>query len=141
MPVLIRDVAKVQFGFAPRYGAQTRNGEGEVVGGIVMMLKGENSGDVVARVKDRMEIIQKALPEGVVIDAYLDRTSLVNRAIATVEKPSGRSINCFIYSCFISWECESRTYSCLRYSAGNVIRRCPDAIIRSEWKFNESWSN
>lgn len=51
-----------------------------------MMLKGENSGDVVARVKDRMEIIQKALPEGVVIDAYLDRTSLVNRAIATVEK-------------------------------------------------------
>ncbi len=86
MPVLIRDVAKVQFGFAPRYGAQTRNGEGEVVGGIVMMLKGENSGDVVARVKDRMEIIQKALPEGVVIDAYLDRTSLVNRAIATVEK-------------------------------------------------------
>ncbi len=86
VPVLIRDVAKVQFGFAPRYGAQTRNGEGEVVGGIVMMLKGENSGEVVSRVKERMEIIQKALPEGVVIDPYLDRTSLVNRAIGTVEK-------------------------------------------------------
>ncbi len=85
IPILVRDVAKVQFGFAPRYGAQTRNGEGEVVGGIVMMLKGENSAEVVNRVKERMQIIQESLPEGVVIDAYLDRTSLVNRAISTVE--------------------------------------------------------
>jgi cobalt-zinc-cadmium resistance protein CzcA len=86
IPVLIRDVANVRFGHAVRYGAMTRNGEGEVVGGIVMMLKGENSADVVARVKAKMEIIQKSLPADVVIEPYLDRTNLVNRAISTVEK-------------------------------------------------------
>lgn len=86
IPVLVRDVATVRFGHAVRYGAMTRNGEGEVVGGIVMMLKGENSAEVVARVKARMEQIQKSLPEDVVIEPYLDRTDLVNRAISTVEK-------------------------------------------------------
>jgi len=85
VPVMIRDVAHVDYGYAPRYGAQTRNGQGEVVGGIVMMLKGENSAEVVNRVKERMATIQQSLPEGVVIDAYLDRTSLVNRSIKTVE--------------------------------------------------------
>ncbi len=86
IPVLVGDVATVRFGHAVRYGAMTRNGEGEVVGGIVMMLKGENSADVVARVKARMEQIQKSLPPDVIIEPYLDRTNLVNRAIATVEK-------------------------------------------------------
>lgn len=86
VPVLIRDVATVQFGHAVRYGAMTRNGEGEVVGGIVMMLKGANSADVVARVKEKMELIKKSLPPDVQIDPYLDRTGLVNRAIATVER-------------------------------------------------------
>jgi cobalt-zinc-cadmium resistance protein CzcA len=85
IPVLVRDVADVQFGHAVRYGAMTRNGEGEVVGGIVMMLKGANSADVVSRVKTKMELIKKSLPADVVIEPYLDRTSLVNRAISTVE--------------------------------------------------------
>ena len=85
IPVLVRDVADVRFGHAVRYGALTRNGEGEVVGGIVMMLKGENSADVVSRVKVRMEQIQKSLPSDVIIEPYLDRTDLVNRAITTVE--------------------------------------------------------
>jgi len=85
IPVLIRDVANIRFGHAVRYGAMTRNGESEVVGGIVMMLKGANSADVVARVKDKMEVIKKSLPADVEIEPYLDRTNLVERAISTVE--------------------------------------------------------
>lgn len=85
-PVLIRHVATPQFGSAVRYGAMTRNGEGEVVGGIVMMLKGSNSAEVVGRVKEKMNNIKKALPTDVVIEPYLDRTDLVNRAIHTVQK-------------------------------------------------------
>lgn len=85
-PVLIRDVATVQFGSAVRYGSMTRNGEGEVVGGIVMMLKGENSAEVVSAVKEKIPTIQKSLPKGVTIEPFLDRTDLVNRAIGTVEK-------------------------------------------------------
>jgi cobalt-zinc-cadmium resistance protein CzcA len=85
-PVLVRDVATVRLGHAPRYGAMTRNGEGEVVGGIVMMLKGENANKVVARVKERLARIEKNLPEGLTIDPFLDRTALVDRAIGTVEK-------------------------------------------------------
>ncbi len=84
LPVFIRDIAKVQFGNAVRYGAMTRNSEGEVVGGIVMMLKGENSSKVIAKVKERMLQVEKTLPEGVVIEAFLDRTKLVNSAIKTV---------------------------------------------------------
>lgn len=84
--VLISDVAKVQFGGAIRYGAMTHDGKDEVVGGIVMMLKGANSAEVVNRVKEKMETIKKSLPADIEIVPYLDRTSLVNRAIATVEK-------------------------------------------------------
>src|SRR5690606_4818013 len=64
----------------------THNGEHEVVGGIVMMLKGSNSAEVVSRVKEKMENIEKSLPSDVEIEPFLDRTSLVNRAISTVEK-------------------------------------------------------
>lgn len=85
IPVLISNVATVHFGSAVRYGALTRNGEGEVVGGIVMMLKGANSEEVVSRVKEKMEGIKKSLPPDVTIEPYIDRTGLVDRAIATVE--------------------------------------------------------
>lgn len=84
-PVLVRDVAKVQLGHAPRYGAMTRNGEGEVVGGIVMMLRGHNASEVVAAVKERMREVERSLPEGLVVDPFLDRADLVSRAISTVE--------------------------------------------------------
>jgi len=83
-PILISDVAKVQTGKAIRYGATTRNGEGEVVSAIVMMLKGANSAKVISDVKDKIETISKTLPEGVVIEPFLDRTKLVNNAIGTV---------------------------------------------------------
>lgn len=84
-PVLVRDVATVQYGTATRYGAVTYNGQGEVVGGVVLMLKGENFNEVIKNVKERMVQIQKSLPEGVVIEPYIDRTQLVGRAIGTVE--------------------------------------------------------
>ncbi len=84
-PLLIRDIAKVQYGYAIRYGAMTYNDEGEVAGAVVMMLKGENSSLVVKRVKDKIAEIQKMLPEGVVIEPFLDRTKMVNNAISTVE--------------------------------------------------------
>lgn len=85
VPIFIKDIAEVRFGSAIRYGALTYNGEVDAVGGIVMMLKGENSHDVVKRVKERIPIIQKSLPEDIVIEPYLDRTDLVDRAINTVK--------------------------------------------------------
>ena len=86
IPKLIRDVAEVRYGKAIRYGATTKNGKGEVVSGMVMMLKGENSAEVVGLVKDKVVKIQKTLPEGVIITPFLDRSKLVERAIGTVEK-------------------------------------------------------
>ena len=86
VPVLIRDIGIVQFGSATRYGAVTRNGEGEVVAGITLMLKGENFNEVIKNVKERIIQIQKSLPEGVVIEPFIDRTELVGRAIGTVQK-------------------------------------------------------
>ncbi len=85
IPVLVRDVAEVGFGNAIRYGSVTYNGEKEVVGGIVMMLKGDNSAAVVSRVKEKMESIRKALPADVEIESYIDRTGLVERAVGTVK--------------------------------------------------------
>src|SRR6478735_6195760 len=84
-PLLMSQVATVKFGSAIRYGAMTYNDKGEVAGGVVMMLKGENSSDVVKRVKDKVAEIQKMLPEGVVIEAFLDRTKMVDNAIDTVK--------------------------------------------------------
>jgi len=85
IPVLIKDVAKVQFGSPPRYGAMTYNGEKEVVGGLVLMLKGANSSEVVEQVRERIKAVQKSLPEDVIIEPFLDRSDLVKRAIKTVE--------------------------------------------------------
>ncbi len=86
LPILIRDVARVRYGNATRYGAITYNNEGEVVGAVVLMLKGANSSFVIEKVKERIEQIKKTLPEGIVIEPYLDRTKLVNNAIYTVTK-------------------------------------------------------
>jgi cobalt-zinc-cadmium resistance protein CzcA len=86
IPVTIGTIGTVQLGHAIRYGAMTYNDQGEVVGAIVMMLKGENSSKVIKNVKARIAQIQKTLPEGVEIEAYLDRTKLVNNAISTVER-------------------------------------------------------
>lgn len=86
LPLLIRDVAKVQYGHATRYGSLTYNGELQVSGAVVMMLKGANSNEVIASVKQRIEKIKKSLPEGVTIEPFIDRTKMVNNAIGTVTK-------------------------------------------------------
>ncbi|WP_289658730.1 efflux RND transporter permease subunit [Flavobacterium panacagri] len=85
-PVLVRNVAQVREGVALRYGASTKDGKGEIVSGMVLMLKGENSSAVVKRVHEKMEQINKSLPEGVVAEAFIDRGKLVDNSIKTVAK-------------------------------------------------------
>jgi cobalt-zinc-cadmium resistance protein CzcA len=84
-PVLIKDVAEVKFGYATRYGAMTYNDQGEVSGAIVMMLKGENANKVIKNIKTKLAEIEKTLPEGVVIEPFLDRAKMVNNTIKTIE--------------------------------------------------------
>ena len=67
-PILVRDVAKVNEGISLRYGASTKDGKGEIVCGLALMLKGENSSAVVERIKEKMIQINKTLPEGVVAE-------------------------------------------------------------------------
>lgn len=84
LPILIKDVATVQFGSATRYGAISWNGKGEVVSGQCLMLKGENSYAVVKAIKAKLATIQSSLPEGVILQPFLDRSGLIDRAIGTV---------------------------------------------------------
>src|SRR6202043_1422062 len=86
IPVLIKDVATVQIGHAVRYGATVFNDQGEVAGAVVMMLKGENSSKVIGNIKTKIKEIEKTLPEGIMIEPFLDRTKMVNTAISTVER-------------------------------------------------------
>lgn len=86
VPIFIKDVADVRFGSAVRYGAMTFNGKVDAVGGVVMMLKGANSNEVVGNIKAKIPTIQKSLPNDIVIEPFLDRTDLVGRAMKTVEK-------------------------------------------------------
>ena len=85
VPLLVRDVATPRMGHAVRYGAMTRNGAGETVGAVVLMLKGASSEQTIKNVKARVAEIQKTLPKGLVITPFLDRTKLIDKAIATVE--------------------------------------------------------
>ncbi|MFV0365688.1 MAG: CusA/CzcA family heavy metal efflux RND transporter [Mangrovibacterium sp.] len=83
-PIFIRDVAEVRYGNFVRYGAFTKNAKGEAVGGMIMMLKGENSNNVINDVKERVALIQKSLPEGVKIKPFLDRSRLIKSTTSTV---------------------------------------------------------
>lgn len=85
-PILIKNIGTVQYGKAIRYGAMTYNGEGEVAGAVVMMMKGANSNQVIEKVKTRIAEIEKTLPEGVKLEPFLDRTKMVNNAIGTVSQ-------------------------------------------------------
>lgn len=84
-PIAIKNIARVEYGQALRQGAVTKDGHGEVVTGIVMMLKGENSRAVIQRVKDKIKEIRKSLPEGVHIHPFYDQTHLVEQTIHTVQ--------------------------------------------------------
>jgi cobalt-zinc-cadmium resistance protein CzcA len=86
IPLRVRDVAIVKLGAAKRYGAMTMDGKGEVVGGITLMLKGDNSSSTIKNVKEKIAKIQKSLPEGIEIYPYLDRSELVGKTISTVTK-------------------------------------------------------
>lgn len=84
MPLTIGDVARVGVGEAVRYGAVTKNGTGEAVGGMIMMLKGANSKQVIEAVKQRMDLIQESLPEGISIVPFLDRSELISDTTGTL---------------------------------------------------------
>lgn len=84
-PIYLRDVAQVRQGSAIRLGGVTRDGQGEVLEGIAVMLRGGNSREVVSAVKDKVELINRVLPAGVKIVPFYDRIELVARALATVE--------------------------------------------------------
>ncbi len=85
IPILIRDLATVQYGSATRYGAFVVDTT-EAVGGVVMMLKGANAHEVIDNVETRIVSIQKSLPKGVTIEPFLNRSDLVGRAIGTVSR-------------------------------------------------------
>ena len=85
-PLLVRDVAAVSIEPMTRQGAVTRDGRGEAVTGLVMMLIGENSREVVGRVKERLEVIQKTLPAGISLEVTYDRSALIGRTLKTVLK-------------------------------------------------------
>jgi len=85
IPLRIGDIAEVRPGFALPYGAMVFNDSLEVAGGIVMMLKGQNGNRVVQRVKERVEEIRRTLPEGVLLEPFLDRSKMVNSVLETVK--------------------------------------------------------
>ena len=86
VPVKIRDVAQVGYGAAVRQGAILRNGDGEQVYAITLLLLGENGRVVVNRVKDKAAEIQKTLPPGLKLNGFLDRSELIGRAIGTAQR-------------------------------------------------------
>jgi cobalt-zinc-cadmium resistance protein CzcA len=83
-PIYIRDLAEVKFGHANRFGAITANGQGEKVLGQVMMLKGADSKGTIDRVKARIAEMETTLPEGIVINGFLDRSELIGRTTFTI---------------------------------------------------------
>ncbi|WP_224994281.1 CusA/CzcA family heavy metal efflux RND transporter [Cesiribacter sp. SM1] len=84
IPLLVGDVAQVGFGSGIRYGALTKGGKGEAVGGMILMLKGANSNEVIENVKERMQQVAASLPAGVSIEPFLDRSSLISNTTSTV---------------------------------------------------------
>jgi cobalt-zinc-cadmium resistance protein CzcA len=120
-PLFIRDVADVKLGYATRYGALCYNDKGEVAGAIVMMLKGANSSEVIKNVKERVAQIQKTLPEGVVIEPFLDRTKMVNNFCLSI----------------IFRKSKSGTFSGFGNSFGDAFCYYLDEYFWGKWEFNE----
>jgi Cu(I)/Ag(I) efflux system membrane protein CusA/SilA len=85
-PILLRDIARVQIGADMRRGITDYNGEGEAVGGVIVMRYGENALDVINGVKAKIEELKPSLPEGIEIVSVYDRSSLIQRAIATLKE-------------------------------------------------------
>jgi Cu(I)/Ag(I) efflux system membrane protein CusA/SilA len=85
IPVRIKDIGTVQIGGDTRRGLMDMNGEGEVVGGIIVMRYGENASEVIDRVKEKLKELEKGLPEGVKIETSYDRSTLINNSIDTLK--------------------------------------------------------
>ncbi|MHC4573407.1 MAG: efflux RND transporter permease subunit [Planctomycetota bacterium] len=100
-PVYLKDVAEVRIGHQTRNGVVTKDGEGEVVIGMVIMLKGSNSKHVVDRVRAEIPQIQKSLPAGVKISAFYDRTGLIQACIRTVSTALGQGVIFIVLVLFI----------------------------------------
>ncbi|MFM8476472.1 MAG: efflux RND transporter permease subunit, partial [Planctomycetaceae bacterium] len=100
-PIRVADVALVRFAPMLRQGAVTRDGDREAVTGMVMMLMGGNSRQVVADVKEKIAAIQKTLPEGVYIDTFYDRTELVAKTIHTIAENIGVGVFLVIVMLFL----------------------------------------
>ncbi|RIH64647.1 efflux RND transporter permease subunit [Mariniphaga sediminis] len=83
-PVFIRDVASVEIGTQIRQGGVTQDGKGEVVTGIVMMLRGGNGREVISDIEEKIETINTSLPEGVRIEKFYDQSDLIDRTTATI---------------------------------------------------------
>ncbi|MEQ1601067.1 MAG: CusA/CzcA family heavy metal efflux RND transporter [Methylophilaceae bacterium] len=92
MPVRIGDVARVSIGAMTRYGAVTKDGKGEAVEGLVLSLRGANAKQVVKDVRAKLKEIQPSLPQGVNLEVFYDRGSLVERAVSTVTHALGEAI-------------------------------------------------
>lgn len=100
-PVYLKDVADIQIGHQTRNGVVTKDGQGEVVCGMVIMLKGSNSKHVVDRVHAEIPKIQESLPSGVRISPFYDRTSLIQACIRTVSTALGQGIIFIIIVLFV----------------------------------------
>ncbi|MCY1721096.1 CusA/CzcA family heavy metal efflux RND transporter [Prolixibacteraceae bacterium Z1-6] len=83
-PVFVRDVASVEIGTQIRQGGVTQDGKGEIVTGIVMMLRGGNGRQVIGAIEEKIESINSNLPEGVTIEKFYDQSDLINRTTATL---------------------------------------------------------
>ncbi len=92
IPIHVRDVAEVRINSMTRYGAVTADGEGEVVTGLVLLRRGANSRTTIESTKQALEELKPALPEGVTIRSFYDRTELVTQAVWTVEKALGEAV-------------------------------------------------
>ncbi|MDO9111851.1 MAG: efflux RND transporter permease subunit, partial [Desulfatirhabdiaceae bacterium] len=84
-PILLKNIANIQIGPELRRGIAEWNGEGEIVGGIVLMRFGENALEVIRKVKEKLKDLEKGLPKGVVIEMAYDRSGLIERAVATLK--------------------------------------------------------
>lgn len=100
-PIFVRDLAEVAYGGEIRQGAVTMNGDGEVVMGIVLQLKGANTSKVIAGVRSKIDAIQDALPEGVEIVPIYDQSDLVDTAVETVTDALGEAIVLIVVVLFV----------------------------------------
>ena len=104
-PVYLKNIASIEIGHQTRNGAVTKDGKGEVVIGMVIMLKGSNSKHVVDRVHAEIPQIQKSLPPGVKISPFYDRTSLIQACIKTVSSALGQGVILIILVlCIVLWD-------------------------------------